>query len=165
MNLSLFVIFSIFFNPQTVGLWIANTFFPPPKDGPDNYLIGTLRLYTQPLFILFYNSIIIPFLCDLIGRLEGHSTKSRRQTSIMKKNFYFQIMNTIFVPLTLNSAISVFFSNIDWEKLNYEYVVSMMMANFAGLIFITLTLQWTFISNGMSMLDIFHHVFKFITYT
>lgn len=39
------------------------------------------------------------------------------------------------------------------------------MTNFAGLIFISLTIQWTFVSNGMSMLDIFHHVFKFITYT
>jgi hypothetical protein len=118
----------------------------------------------QPLAILTVNSGIIPSLCDIIGRIEGHKMKSRRQAAIMKKNFYFLFMNTIVVPLSVNTTLAIFFSNIKWEDLDYNNAVGMIMANFAGLVFIQLCINWTFLSNGVTMLDIVHHIFKFFSY-
>ena len=90
--------------------------------------------------------------------------KSRRQAAIMKKNFYFLFMNTIIVPLSVNTTLSVFYSEIKWEDLDYKKISEMIMSNFAGLVFITLCINWTFISNGVTMLDIVHHIFKFFMY-
>ena len=118
----------------------------------------------QPLVILTVNSGIIPSLCDIIGRLEGHKTKSQRQAAIMKKNFYFLFMNTIVVPLTVNTTLSLFFSNLEWNDLNYQNIADKFVKNFALPTFITLAINWTFVSNGVTMLDIVHHIFKFLMY-
>jgi hypothetical protein len=121
-------------------------------------------LTIQPLVILTVNSGIIPSLCDIIGRLEGHKTKSQRQAAIMKKNFYFLFMNTIVVPLTVNTTLSLFFSNLEWNDLNYQNIADKFVKNFALPTFITLAINWTFVSNGVTMLDIVHHIFKFLMY-
>ncbi len=109
LNISLFVLFSLIVNPQLIGSYIEVFLFS--NSNARNDLVNTLRLMVQPMVILFFNSIIIPSLCDLIGRLEGHKTKSKRQGAIMKKNFYFQFMNTIIVPLTVNATLSIFFAD------------------------------------------------------
>jgi hypothetical protein len=82
----------------------------------------------------------------------------------MKKNFYFLFMNTIVVPLTVNTTLSLFFSNLEWDDLNYQNIADKIVKNFAGLTFITLAINWTFVSNGVSMLDIVHHIFKLLMY-
>lgn len=109
LNVSLFVLFSLVVNPQLVGTYIEVLLFSNSTAG--NELVNILRLMVQPMVIILFNSIIIPALCDLIGRLEGHKTKSQRQAAIMKKNFYFQFMNTIIVPLTVNATLSIFFAD------------------------------------------------------
>ena len=152
INVAFFLLFSVFINPQIIAyyidLWIFGntqkgddiTSIPNPKPSSYQTLIGTLRLTIQPLAILTVNSGLIPSLCDIIGRFEGHKTKSQRQAAIMKKNFYFLFMNTIVVPLTLNTTLSLFFSNLKWDDLTYENIVAKIMANYAGLIFITLAI-------------------------
>jgi|LauGreDrversion4_2_1035121.scaffolds.fasta_scaffold84728_3 hypothetical protein len=82
----------------------------------------------------------------------------------MKKNFYFLFMNTIVVPLSLNTTLAIFLSELNIDELSYDYIVGKIMANFAGLIFIQLCINWTFLSNGVTMLDIMHSIVKFFTY-
>ena len=82
----------------------------------------------------------------------------------MKKNFYFLFMNTIIVPLSVNTTLSLFFSKIKWEDLDFKSVSGYIMSNFTGLVFITVCINWTFISNGITMLDIVHHIFKFFSF-
>jgi Calcium-dependent channel, 7TM region, putative phosphate len=99
-------------------------------------LISSLRSFIPTIVILTVNSGIIPSLCNMIGRVEGHHTKSSRAASVMTRNFYFLFMNTIIVPLSLNTTIALFFEKIDYEHIDYDQIVKIIMANFAGLIFI-----------------------------
>lgn len=167
MNIVFFVLFSIVVNPSVIAgyiyIWIFGDQKANPGDPNDPNNFYLLRII-QPLVILIVNSGIIPSLCDIIGRIEGHHTKSQRQAAIMKKNFYFLFMNTIIVPLSVNTTLAIFFSELEWDKLDYQYFVFKIMANFAGLIFIVVCINWTFLSNGVSMLDIVHHIFKFFAY-
>lgn len=65
--------------------------------GKGNLLSLGLQTFAAPLLILAFNSGILPLFIDFIAFLEGHPTKSKRQLGIMKKNFFFQIFNIIFL--------------------------------------------------------------------
>jgi len=57
--------------------------------GDKNFLVIILSTYLSPLILLIFNFGIIPLLIDLIALLEDHKTKSLKQLSIMRKNFFF----------------------------------------------------------------------------
>lgn len=63
--------------------------------GSDNFISIILTTYLSPLILLAFNFGIIPLLIDLIAYLEDHKTKSSKQLGIMKKNFFFQLFNTV----------------------------------------------------------------------
>ncbi len=107
INIVFFVTFCIFFNPQVIVLFLQNLLGIDEKVKPTDFILSTLQLYLQSLVILTFNAGIIPTLVDLVADCEGHKTKSKRQLAIMKKNFFFQIMNTIFVPLTVSTSIQI----------------------------------------------------------
>ena len=112
VNVIFFVTFCIFFNPQTIVLSLYNIFGIDDNKKQTDFILSTLQLYLQPIVILTFNAGIIPVLVDLVANLEGHKTKSKRQVAIMKKNFFFQIMNTIFVPLTVSTSIQLLLSSL-----------------------------------------------------
>ena len=58
--------------------------------------------------------------------------------------------------------MAIFFNDLDFIHIDYDYIVGKIMANFAGLIFIQLAINWTFISNGVAMLDIAHSMYKIL---
>ena len=107
INIVFFMTFCIFFNPQVIVLFLQNLLGIDEKVKPTDFILSTLQLYLQSLVILTFNAGIIPTLVDLVADCEGHKTKSKRQLAIMKKNFFFQIMNTIFVPLTVSTSIQI----------------------------------------------------------
>lgn len=74
INVAFFLLFSVFINPQVIAKYIDLWIFGKNEKGDD--LIGAIRLTIQPLTILTVNSGLIPTLCDMVGRLEGHKTKS-----------------------------------------------------------------------------------------
>ena len=67
----------------------------------------------------------------------------------MKKNFFFQIMNTIFLPLTVNTSIQLLLITLKYEGFDYEIISKLLISNFASEIFIAFTIQLAFISNGI----------------
>jgi Calcium-dependent channel, 7TM region, putative phosphate len=149
LNLLFFLFFCVFFNPQSLVAYISAFLFNKDDPKKEDFIISTLHLYLQPLVILTFNAGIIPLLVDLVANCERHKTKSKRQVSIMKKNFFFQIMNTIFVPLTVNTSISYLFNKLNQEGISYDVIRGLLIGNFASEIFITISIQLTFISNGI----------------
>ena len=75
------------------------------KLGKNNLLSILIQTYLSPLILLAFNSGIIPFFIDMIGLLEEHKTKSRRQVAIMRKNFFFQLFNLVFLQLSGQATI------------------------------------------------------------
>jgi Calcium-dependent channel, 7TM region, putative phosphate len=73
--------------------------------GETSFISTLLTNYFQTLVLLILNYSIIPLLIDLTAVLEDHKTKSSKQIAIMKKNFFFQLINTIFIPLTGQASI------------------------------------------------------------
>ena len=55
--------------------------------------------------VLAFNSGILPLFIDFIAFLEGYKSKSQRQIGIMRKNFFFQSFNIIFLQLMGQSLI------------------------------------------------------------
>jgi hypothetical protein len=85
----------------------------------DSYISILLGTYFAPLMLLLFNVVIIPFFIDLIALVEDHKTKSARQVAIMKKNFGFMLINTIFLPLTGLLTIKSFIeyiSDLNWKN-------------------------------------------------
>lgn len=58
--------------------------------------------------ILLCNSSFIPLLIDTVAEFEGHATLSAKQIAIMKKNFFYMMINTIFIPLTSMATVGLF---------------------------------------------------------
>ena len=135
------------------------------KLGDKNFLVIVLSTYLSPLILLIFNFGIIPLLIDLIAFLEDHKTKSLKQLSIMRKNFFFQLFNTVFLQLTAQSTILAFievYANSNWQDLPKEMGQKLVNNNF---FFLRYTIQLAFISNGVQLLDIPHHLVKAIKYT
>jgi hypothetical protein len=78
--------------------------------GESSFLGTLLTSYFSTLILLILNFAIIPILIDLTAALEDHRTKSSKQIAIMKKNFFFMVVNTIFIPLTGQASIELFLS-------------------------------------------------------
>jgi hypothetical protein len=70
-----------------------------------------------PLLVLAFNSGILPLFIDFISFLEGHKNKSTRQIGIMRKNFFFQIFNIIFLQLTGQAVIISALYYLEEEKI------------------------------------------------
>lgn len=65
-------------------------------------------LYISSAMTVFCNVILIPFLIDIMVLLEDHHTKSRRQLAILNRNYFFMLLNSFLLPLTLQSSIKAF---------------------------------------------------------
>ena len=63
-------------------------------------LANYLPQYLATLINLLTNQVIIPALIDLETAFEVIETTSRRYISVMRKNFFFMVFNTIILPLT-----------------------------------------------------------------
>jgi hypothetical protein len=84
----------------------------------------------QPLIIVTLNSGVIPVLVDLIADLENHKTKSSRQVAIMRKNFIFQIINTIFLQITLSSSIKTLIDQLEEADITIDSVKMILLKGF-----------------------------------
>jgi uncharacterized membrane protein YjgN (DUF898 family) len=58
-------------------------------------------LYISSAMTVFCNVILIPFLIDIMVLIEDHPTKSRRQLAILNRNYFFMLLNSFLLPLTL----------------------------------------------------------------
>jgi hypothetical protein len=94
----LFVVCVIFITPT----FLVDHLMPiikkiAPQD--DSILAIALQTFFSPLMVLTFNSGLLPLFIDFIAYLEGHKSKSIRQIAIMRKNFFFQSFNIIFLTL------------------------------------------------------------------
>jgi hypothetical protein len=103
----------------------------------------------QTLILVTINSGIIPTVCDLIANLERHLTKSNRQVAIMQKNYFFQLMNYVIIQITLSTTIEAFLKDIDWQNLDFAKIQEILFKGYINIYFITIAIQFTFITNGI----------------
>lgn len=82
----------------------------------------------------------------------------------MRKNFFFQIFNIIFLQLTGQAII---LGALEWfGKKNFEDWPKMLGTNLVNnnWFFLRYSIQIAFISNAIQLLDIPHHFIKFFKY-
>ncbi len=119
------------------------------KKDLNNFLALALQTFFAPLMILIFNSGLLPLFIDFIAYLEGHKSKSQRQIGIMRKNFFFQIFNIIFLTLMgqtliLGALEEIIKKNVeDWQKLMGANLVN------NNWFFLRFSIQLAFISNGI----------------
>ena len=68
----------------------------------------TLTNYVSTAMTMFMNVILIPFFIDIMVTLEDHPTKSSRQITILNRNFFFMLLNSLLLPLTGLTTIKAF---------------------------------------------------------
>ena len=73
---------------------------------------STLNTYVSTYLTLLINVVLIPFFIDMMVLIEDFDTKSDRQIAILNRNFVFMILNSVLLPLTLQTGISQFLSKI-----------------------------------------------------
>ena len=71
---------------------------------------NTLNTYVSTYLTLLINVVLIPFFIDMMVLIEDFETKSDRQIAILNRNFVFMILNSVLLPLTLQTGISQFLS-------------------------------------------------------
>lgn len=103
-------------------------------------MVKSLQSYVQPLIIVTINAGIIPTICDIIASLEYHKTKSSRQVAIMRKNFFFQILNTIFIQITLTTTIDALVKEIDIFTMTFDEVRTLLLSNYINFTFLALAI-------------------------
>ena len=71
-----------------------------------------LRTYFSDWISIFINFVIIPFLIDLCTQHEDYLKESSKQVSIMKKIYFFMLLNTLLIPITSTSTAQFFFEKL-----------------------------------------------------
>lgn len=104
---ALLVVCIIFLTPMTLVDQLSPIINSFTQDKSDFFAVA-LQNFFAPLLILTFNSGILPTIIDFIAYLEGHKTKGARQLGIMRKNFFFQMFNIIFLQLTGQNLIKGF---------------------------------------------------------
>ena len=75
-------------------------------------LLGYLVAYFEPLVVLFVNFLVIPLLIDISCEFEDFRRKSSRQLSIMKRIYFFMLLNTVLVPIASSQTMLYFFEQL-----------------------------------------------------
>ena len=93
---------------------------------------------------MFMNVILIPFFIDVMVALEDHPTKSSRQITILNRNFFFMLLNSLLLPLTGLASIKAFWKALENEEVvNWpSYFAANLMTTYAY--FFTYFIQLTF---------------------
>lgn len=64
--------------------------------------------YINTLMTLLFTAIFIPLLIDFLIIFEAFDTKSDRQLAVLNRNFFFMMINSLFIPLTGAGTIKAF---------------------------------------------------------
>lgn len=78
------------------------------KRNDDSLFYTMIANSLSPLFLFLFNYIFIPTFVDYISYYEEYETKSARHRHNLSKQFFFIIINTLFIPITLSSSIKGF---------------------------------------------------------
>jgi hypothetical protein len=110
--------------------------------------------------LVLVNSVLIPFFITLFADWEDFYSKSERQISIMNRNLFFMLINTLFIPLLGGPTLAAFFNDIDATS---AFKIPELIA--AGVLdmydyFTVYFINLTFLSVGFWLLDLSHLLSK-----
>ena len=110
---------------------------------------------------LLFNQGIIPQAIAIIATLEDHRSKSQRELSVMNRNFFFQLMITIFLQLTVQASILSLIHYLSEAAVESwpEVLGKNLVDN--GFVFLRYTIQAAFFSNGLLLVDAGHLIVRF----
>jgi len=116
--------------------------------------------YINTLMTLCFNTIFIPLLIDFLILFEAFDTKSDRQLAILNRNFFFMMINTLFIPLTGVGTIKAFLQAAKDQKVTDwpSWISQGMLLQYSY--FTVYFIQLTFLSVGWWFLDIPHHIMR-----
>ena len=69
---------------------------------------GLLEVYFEPMIALIINFVMIPFLIDAACLVEDYRRKSTRSNNLMRRVFFFMLLNTLVLPIC-KTSVHVFF--------------------------------------------------------
>mmetsp|Transcript_1681 Transcript_1681/g.2969 ORF Transcript_1681/g.2969 Transcript_1681/m.2969 type:complete len:601 (+) Transcript_1681:302-2104(+) len=121
-----------------------------------------ISAYFQPLIVIFVNFVIIPSLVDLSVTFEDHKRESSIQVTIIRRIYFFMILNTLLMPITETSTAVLFFENLEDQKI--QDWPSMLSSNLMAqqYFYTNFIIQLTFITNGFTLLDVPHRMTHWI---
>ena len=125
------------------------------------FMVSLLSTYFAPLIVILVNFIIIPTLVNLSVSVEDHPLNSSIQSAILWRIFFFMLLNVLLIPITeATTALALFQRFEDSRVSDWPTMLSSnMMAQ--QYVFIKLIIQLTFITNGLTLLDVPHRLMAF----
>lgn len=128
----------------------------------NEFLVEFVGEYFGPMIILTMNFVLIPALIDALSEFEGFRRKSSRQIGIMRRLFFFMLMNTLIIPVTQTSTALIFFRKLEEKSIGSW--PSMLSSNLMAqqYFYIKFIIQLTFISNGIWLIDLSHRTIVFV---
>jgi len=76
------------------------------------FLTQLISTYFQPLIVILINFVLIPSLIELSILFEDHIRQSSVQSSIMRRIFFFMLLNTLLIPVTATSSALLLFDQL-----------------------------------------------------
>ena len=73
--------------------------------------------YFSPLIVIFINFVIIPSIIDFSVVFEDHRRESGAQVSILRRIYFFMVLNTLLIPVTETSSALLLIQQIEGTKL------------------------------------------------
>ena len=87
------------------------------KEEEFNIFSVVTESYISPFLLFFISSVLIPWVIRKIASYEFHELKSRKESTIMNKNYIFIFLNWTIVPLVNLTMLQTFIINrqIDYD--------------------------------------------------
>lgn len=112
-----------------------------------------------PLILVLFNFIFIPTLVDWTSYYEEIENKSLRHRNNLFKQFFFMMINTVFIPITQTATISSFlfyFTHKNLDTIQLELSQNFLQTSE---FFLKYIIQCTFMTNIIQILDLPHYLY------
>jgi Calcium-dependent channel, 7TM region, putative phosphate len=125
----------------------------------NSYVGAKVASALTPLVLFAFNYVFIPTLVDFISYYEEYETKSMRHKNNLYKQWFFMLINMIFLPMLNITTIQNFFSYLTTQELETFQVQLATRSLITSEFYLKYLIQMTFLTNIIQILDIPHYIY------
>lgn len=122
------------------------------------FLVEAITNYFQPLLVILVNSVLIPWIVNTAILYEDYIRHSTVLNGVILRLFFFQLLNTLLIPLTTTSSALAIFEKAKTQSMDEwpTMISSGMMSQ--QTFYIKFMISLTFITNGLTLIDAPHRI-------
>ena len=120
----------------------------------DNLFRVIIGNYVPSFVVFIINSVLLPYLIQIVAEFECHTHRSNLNASVLHKNALFLFLNTVLLPsLSLTSVTAFIELGFSTSLSNWNDIVGRVLLSSSGAFFVQYLIHASFLGFASQLLD------------